>query len=92
VDAKALWGQVLKAAMVLLTIERGSLLYTSWSDVLPGSDEYVGEAWERMTYGGIVISISEIPRVRNPWGISRFREPTPVGGLELISWDDDAAR
>lgn len=55
-------------------------------------DEALIEAWERMTDGGVVISISEIPRVKNPWGISRFREPTPAGGLELISWDDDATR
>ena len=51
--------------------------------------ECLFEAWERMTYGGLHVSINEDPLLRSPWGIDRFREPTPPGGLILRSWDDE---
>jgi hypothetical protein len=53
-----------------------------------GSDDYAFEAYERMTDGGCTVEINEHPEPVNPWGIFRFREPTPPGGLRLRSWAD----
>lgn len=85
-DAEALWGQIVRLVEYACPVARFTL-----SDVEPGLSEYAVEAWERMTYAGVRIRI--VPAALapvSPWGINRFREPTPPGGLRLVSWDDAA--
>ncbi len=63
----------------------------TYSHVEPGCDEYAAEAWERMTTGGCsVVILPKHAEPVDPGGIDRFREPTPPGGLRLVSWDDAA--
>ncbi len=76
--------------MTLVEYAVPHIAYTS-SNVEPGLSEYAVEAWERMTYAGVRLSI--VPAALSPvspWGVERFREPTPPGELRLVSWDDAA--
>ena len=57
-------------------------------EACPMCCELAIEAWERMTTAGLRVEINEHPRPRSPWGIDRFREPTPPGGLRLYSFED----
>lgn len=49
--------------------------------ILPADDHYALEAWERMSTGGLSVSIQlsmEQFLPANPWGIARFRDPSLV--------------
>lgn len=68
-------------------VDDSGLYWCYW--YAPGFDSYSWEAYLNMTEGGCHVHVNETPEPRSPWGIFRFREYTPPGGLILRSWDDN---